>query len=87
MLIKLVAQLCVYFWRYYVPTLISILDVIATIFSNGSTDRSKIVNGNGTIKSKITFKSGGISPSNGIQGLFMTFNPIMKLFQKLGRNY
>jgi hypothetical protein len=87
MLIKLVAQLCLYYWRYYVPTPISILDVITTNFSNGLTKRSKIVNGNGTIKSEITFKSGGVGPSTNIQGLLLTFNPIMELFQKLGRNY
>lgn len=87
MLIKLVAQLCVYYWRYYVPTLVSILDVIVTNFSNGSADGSKIANGNGTIKNEMAFKSGGIGPSTNIQGLLLTFNPIMELFQKLGKNY
>jgi hypothetical protein len=86
-LIKLVAQLCVYYWRYYVPTLVSILDVIATNFSNGLANGSKIANGNRTIKNEIAFKSGGIGPSINIQGLLLTFNPIMELFQKLGRNY
>ncbi len=87
MLIKLVAQLCVYYWRYYVPTLVSILDVIATNFCNGLANGSKIANDNKTIKNEIAFKSGGIGPSINIQGLLLTFNPIMELFQKLGKNY
>ncbi len=56
-------------------------------FSNGSADGSKITNGNGTIKNEIAFKSGGIGPSTNIQGLLLTFNPLMELFQKLGKNY
>jgi hypothetical protein len=37
--------------------------VIATNFSNGLANGSKIANGNGTIKNEIAFKSGGIGPS------------------------
>jgi len=72
-----------------VPTIISTLDVVATlVFSSGSTSRGRSVSGGGTNKNGETTKSGGINPSMRMWGPNLhAFNPIMEFLQKLQQNY
>ncbi len=70
-----------------VPTFVSILGVIAIVYSSGLIGGGANVNDNGVITNGVATRSGGIGLSISTLGLLFTFNSLVEFFRELQRNH